>query len=78
MFATKKPFYLIVDTCTLHHCSDLIRAVVWASYLNKLKFVVIIPTIVIRELKQQEVCMQGLHWKSFCIYANDHVKLVRL
>ncbi|CAO3660899.1 unnamed protein product [Umbelopsis ramanniana] len=54
MFETKKTYYLIVDTCTLHHCSKLIRHLVLTSYFKKLNFKVVIPTIVIRELKQQE------------------------
>ena len=63
MFATDKINYLIVDTCTLLHCGDLIATIVATVWFKKLNFKVVIPTIVIRELKGQEVCIQDKRFK---------------
>jgi hypothetical protein len=63
MFSTDKTNYLIVDTCTLLHCGDLIATIVATIWTKRLNFVIVIPTIVIRELKGQEVCMQDKRFK---------------
>ncbi|KAI9286063.1 hypothetical protein BC943DRAFT_25350 [Umbelopsis sp. AD052] len=54
MFSTDKTNYLIIDTCTLLHCPDLIMRLVSTVYRKKLNFSVVIPMIVIRELLAQE------------------------
>jgi hypothetical protein len=58
MFATDKTNFLIIDTCTLLQCADLIKILVATVYVKKLNFKIVIPTIVTVELTAQEVCMQ--------------------
>ncbi|KAH8556218.1 hypothetical protein BGW37DRAFT_471535 [Umbelopsis sp. PMI_123] len=53
MYSTEKKNYLIVDTCTLLHCSELMAKLLQSIHQKNLNFVMVIPTIVVVELKRQ-------------------------
>ncbi|KAI9284050.1 hypothetical protein BC943DRAFT_326920 [Umbelopsis sp. AD052] len=66
MFSTNKTNFLIIDTCTLLQCGDLILTMLTIIRKKKLKFIIVIPTIVVIELKGQEYNRTGL--KQLDIY----------
>jgi PIN domain len=58
MFATNKTNHLVLDTCTLLHSGELIIRILASIWTKKLNYQLVIPTIVISELKGQQVYMQ--------------------
>lgn len=58
MFAKNECNFIILDTCTLLHHGHLIVRILISIWKNKLNFQLVIPKIVIIELKAQQVYLQ--------------------